>query len=111
MFPVLLPDQVERALAHGRVRSVLAGETLHEPGDPALRIFVVLEGQVEIVRPTDAGAERIATFDPGMFTGEVNLLSGRRGFVAIRAVFDGSVAEIAREALLTLVQTDSELGE
>ncbi len=111
MFPVLSAEHLARATAHGRARDVRAGETLHEPGNPLLRVFVVLAGQIEVVRPTAQGAERVATFDPGMFTGEVNLLSGRRGFVAIRAVTDGRVVEIARDELLTLVQTDSAVSE
>ena len=48
---------------------------------------------------------------PGQFTGEVNMLSGRRALVRSRATEAGEVIELDREHLLALVQTDSELGE
>jgi thioredoxin reductase (NADPH) len=46
-----------------------------------------------------------------MFTGELNVLSGRRGLVSIRAAEAGELIELEREALRTLVQTDSELSD
>lgn len=48
---------------------------------------------------------------PGMFTGELNMLSGRRGLVSIRVAEAGELIEIEREALRALVQTDSELSD
>ena len=39
------------------------------------------------------------------------MLSGRRGVVRIRAGEPGAVIEVAREHVLALVQTDSELSE
>ena len=47
----------------------------------------------------------------GMFTGEVAILSGRRGLAQIRATQSGEVIEIDREQLLSLVQTDSGLSD
>lgn len=46
-----------------------------------------------------------------MFTGELNMLSGRRGLVSIRVAEAGELIEIEREALRALVQTDSELSD
>ena len=48
---------------------------------------------------------------PGQFTGEVNLLAGRRGFTRIRASEASEVIEVQREQLLTLIQTDTELSD
>ena len=46
-----------------------------------------------------------------MFTGELTLLTGRRGLAQIRAGEAGEVIEVDREHLLSLVQTDSELSD
>jgi thioredoxin reductase (NADPH) len=110
MFPTLTPAHVARIAAHGHTRQVQQGEVLIEPGEQALRFFVVTAGQVEIVRPSGAGAV-VAVLRPGQFTGEVNMLSGRRVLVRIRVSESGAVIEVDREQLLTLVQTDSELSE
>src|ERR1043166_2700 len=79
VFPTLTPGQIARIAAHGRVRRVAEGEVLLEPGEQVARIFVVTEGQIEVLRPTGATEEVVALFGPGQFTGEVAMLSGRRG--------------------------------
>src|SRR4029078_1181590 len=52
-----------------------------------------------------------ATHGPGQFTGEVNMLSGRRALLRTRVAEDGEVIALDHDTLLTLVQVDSELGE
>jgi len=75
------------------------------------RFFVVTAGQIDIVRPSGATEELLAVYGPGMFTGELTLLSGRRGLAQIRAGEAGEVIEVDREHLQRLVQTDSELSD
>lgn len=111
MFPTLTPAQIARIAAHGRVRQVQSGEVLVEAGDEAVPIFVVKAGRIEIVRPSGASETIVAVHRPGQFTGEVNMLSGRRTLAQARVAEPGEVIELAREQLLALVQTDSELGE
>src|SRR6266487_1367522 len=111
VFPTLTPAQVARVAAHGRVRRVDQGDVLVEAGQQTARFFVVTEGLIEVVRPIGAAEDSVALFRPGQFTGEVNVLSGRRGFGRVRAAEPGEVIEVDRENLLTLVQTDSELSE
>ncbi|MFP5265036.1 MAG: FAD-dependent oxidoreductase [Blastocatellia bacterium] len=111
LVPTLTEAQVARVAAHGHVRQVERGEVLVEAGERTMRFFVVVTGQIEIVRPTGASEDLIVLYGPGMFTGEVNLLSGRRGFSQIRASEPGEVIEVGREHLLALVQTDSELSD
>jgi len=111
VFPTLTPAQVARVAAHGRVRRVDQGDVLVEAGQQTARFFVVTEGLIEVVRPIGAAEDSVALFRPGQFTGEVNVLPGRRGFGRVRAAEPGEVIEVDRENLLTLVQTDSELSE
>ena len=111
MFPALTSHQRARVSAHGRSRRVASGEILVELNQQPTQIFVVVEGQLEIFRVNDDQDEVFAVVGPGMFTGELNLLSGRRGLVRIRAATAGELIEIEREALLGLVQTDSELSD
>ena len=53
----------------------------------------------------------MAVFAPGTFTGELNMLSGRRGLVRVRTDRPSEVIEIGREQLLSLIHTDSELSD
>ncbi|HET6890376.1 MAG TPA: FAD-dependent oxidoreductase, partial [Pyrinomonadaceae bacterium] len=111
MFPVLTPEQQARVLAHGRLRTAESGETIVEPSTPGIKFFVVVSGRLELHRVSDNKEELIAFCGPGMFTGELGLLSGRRAFVRIRAGEASELIEIEREALQALVQTDSELSD
>ncbi len=111
VFPKLTPAQVSRVAAHGHARRVQSGEVLVEPGERTMRFFVVKEGAVEIVRPSGASETLIAVCEAGQFTGEVNMLSGQRSLVQLRASQPGEVIELDRERLLALVQTDSELSD
>jgi thioredoxin reductase (NADPH) len=110
VFPTLTPAQIARVTGHGRTRQIKQGEVLLEVGDQ-LRFFVVIGGKIDIVSVSGSTEALIVTLQPGQFTGEANMLSGRRGFTRIRAGADGKVIEVEREQLLSLVQTDSELSE
>jgi thioredoxin reductase (NADPH) len=111
IVPTLTEAQMARVAAHGHVRRVERGDVLVEVGERTARFFVVVGGQIQIVRPTGASEDLIVVYGPGMFTGEVNLLSGRRGFAQIRVSESGEVIEVDRDQLLALVQTDSELSD
>lgn len=110
IFPTLTPGQVARIAAHGSVRPMQRGETLIEAGDQVVPFFVVRSGQIEIVRP--GTTETVVTVHgPGQFTGEINMLSGRRSLFRARATEPGELIALNRQDMLSLVQTDSELGE
>ena len=111
IFPNLTPAQMARIAAHGRVRAMQRGEVLVEQGDSIVPFFVVKAGEIEIVRPYGSTETLITAHGPSQFTGEVNMLSGRRSMVRMRASQPGEVIELDRERLLALVQTDSELSE
>ncbi len=111
LFPTLTPAQIARVALHGRVRHVERGEVLVEAGDRVVPFFVVTTGEVEIVRPSGPGETLITVHGPGGFTGEANMLSGRRSLARARVRESGELVELDREHLRSLVQTDTELGE
>src|SRR3989475_900366 len=110
-FPMLTSAQIARLAVHGQVRHVQGGEVLMEAGEQSPRVFVVTAVHLGIVRPSGVTEDLVAVLRPGQFTGEVTMLSGRRGFVRLRAGEPGDVIEVEREHVLALVQTDGELSE
>ena len=111
VFPTLTPAQIARVAAHGQVRQVQPGEVLFEAGDQVVPFFVVTAGQVDIVQPYGTTETLVAVHRPGQFTGEINMLSGRRMLVRARASAAGEVIQLDHDHLLALVQTDGELSE
>jgi thioredoxin reductase (NADPH) len=111
IFPKLTPAQISRIAVHGHIRSVQTGEVLLEQGDTSVPFFVVTTSEVEIVRPLGAHETLITVHGPGEFTGEVNMLSGRRSLVRARATKSGEVIELDHQQMLALIQTDAELSD
>jgi thioredoxin reductase (NADPH) len=111
IFPTLTPAQIRRIAAHGHMRAMERGEVLYEQGDSSVPFFVVVSGEVEIVRPSGAAETLVTVHRPGQFSGEVNMLSGRRALFRMRATKPGELIELDRHHMLALMQTDAELGE
>jgi thioredoxin reductase (NADPH) len=111
LFPTLTAAQVKRVSAHGSPRQLGSGEVLYDSGDRSTTFAVVTGGQIEIVQPSGVGDTVITALRPGQFTGEANMLSGRRSLVRVRATESSEVIQLTRTDLLALIQTDAELSE
>lgn len=111
MFPVLTSGQQARVLAHSQRRTVHQGKIVVELNEHVTKVFVVVNGQLHVLLVSNNQEHVVAICNPGMFTGEINVLSGRRGLVRIRAAEKSELIEIEREALQALVETDSELSD
>src|SRR3954470_1841942 len=111
VFPTLTAQQVSRVAAHGRRRATVLGEVLVEGGDRTIPFFVVVSGELQVVRPSDAAETLIVAHRAGQFSGEVNMISGRRSVARVRVSEPGEVIQLEREQLLALIQTDAELSE
>jgi len=111
IFPKLTQAQITRIAAYGRTRSVQTGDVLIEQGDISMPFFVVITGEVEIVRPFGAHETLITIHGNGQFTGDVNMLSGRRSLFRARASKPSEVIELDHKDLIRLVQNDAELSD
>jgi len=110
VWPTLTPAQIERIAKHGQQRSLQPGDVILEAGQQEFPFFVVIDGELAVMRPSCDGEQLITTYRRGSFTGEINILAGRRPMATIRATAASEVIEVAREALLALVQMDAELS-
>jgi thioredoxin reductase (NADPH) len=111
MFPKLDAAQIARIASHAEKRPMRAGEVLFEQGSTNPGMYVLLSGELEIVRPGLAGDDPIVVHQAGEFTGEANVLSGRRSLVRGRVRKDGEVLYLDPAALRRFVQGDSELSD
>jgi thioredoxin reductase (NADPH) len=111
MFPVLTSAQQARVLAHGQRQTVDQNEIVIELNEHVTKVFVVVSGRLQVLQVSNNQEQVVAICNPGMFTGELTVLTGRRGLVRIRAAERSELIEIEREALQNLVETDSELSD
>jgi len=110
-FPRLTAAQIARIEPHGRRRLVEPGEVLGDAGEPVTKIFVVVSGRLDLVRPPRWVGEEVPSFSEGMFTGERSILAGGRFLARIQASTPCEVIEVSRESLLELIRTDPELSD
>jgi thioredoxin reductase (NADPH) len=108
LVPRLTPGQIDRVAAAGRRRKVSAGELILDPQRDPPRLCVVVDGAIQ-VEQNDVAI--LPLNGAGTFSGDANLLGGRRGIVCVRATADSEIIEVERDDLLLLAQTDVELGD
>jgi thioredoxin reductase (NADPH) len=110
LFPTLSAAQIARMTARGRRRTTASREILVEPGSRPVPLFLVVSGGLQIVSATGP-ATTILNLDPGQFSGETNMITGRPALARTEVREPGELIELDREAVLALIQTDAELGE
>lgn len=110
-FPVLGPAELAEAAPFGSERRVAVGELLFEAGAASYELFVVLEGDVEVVRLDGPDATVIAAYGPGGFVGELNLLTGQRRFLTARVTSPGRVLVIEQDQFRRLMSLRPALAE
>ncbi|MEA2141540.1 MAG: thioredoxin reductase [Solirubrobacteraceae bacterium] len=110
-FPVLSTAQLAEVAPFGVERTVTAGELLFEAGEASYQLFVVLDGEVEIVRLDASDAPPIASYGPGGFAGELNLLTGQRRFLTARVTRAGRVLVIEQAEFRRLMSLRPALAE
>ena len=111
VFPTLSAAHMARFAARGELRRVQKDEVLALPGDSGVHFFLVKSGQIEILQSSIPGERLIALLSPGMFTGEVSMLSARRSIVRIRVSQAGEIIDLDRDQLMEIIRSDSELSE
>ena len=82
--PVLTDAQLQRIEHYGTRRAVRDGKILFRQGDEGVHFFVVLSGELDVVRPEGDGERLVVRHQPGNFTGETAMLSGRRALATGR---------------------------
>jgi thioredoxin reductase (NADPH) len=110
-FPTLAPAQIDRARPFGTVKPVVKGEVVFDVGDSKIPMFILLSGRMEIVQPDRDSERPVAKHSVGEFTGEINMISGRRSLVRGRVTESGEFLQIGSENLRSLIAKDAELSE
>jgi hypothetical protein len=81
--------------ANPRIRTVAAGETLVEQGDPGTEVYLVLDGMFTVEVDGDAVAE----IGPGAVVGERGALEGGTRTATLRATTKARVAQVSASEL------------
>ncbi|MEK6710408.1 MAG: cyclic nucleotide-binding domain-containing protein, partial [Nitrospinota bacterium] len=105
LFERLTADQLRILSNISREIQVGSGEVLFEMGDPCDYLYVIVEGQVEIVNDPGSPDEQVlAVLGSTASFGEMALFGNQGRSAAARAAQDTSLLGIEKDPLLLLIQ-------
>ncbi len=102
---------VGELLPAGIVGAVEPGDVLYRAGAPIRNFFVILEGEVDVVRPSEGVEEVVVTHGPGRFVGELGMLTEQRAFLTARVTKPGRVLAVQLPVLRELMATSPALSD
>lgn len=104
-FEGLANEELESLCKKGQVRRVPAGTRLVIRGDEGRELFVLLEGEAEVLRADPSGFEdHVATLSPGALFGEIALLREVHRSSDVRAVSDALVFVLDKNEFEDLIR-------
>jgi thioredoxin reductase (NADPH) len=110
-FPTWDETVLAELAGYGVERAVAPGEELLHAGQASSSFYVVIEGEIEVVRPDVDRDERIGVLGPGQFVGGVSLLRGQRPYLTARATRAGRVLDIGAEDFRRLMGARRHLAD
>lgn len=110
-FPVLGEAQIERLRRIGTERTVDDGAVLFAEGERGFDFYVVVSGRVEILEHSGGSARTVTIHEPGEFTGDVDMVTGRSALVTAVARGPTRLIAIPAAEIRRFVAEDPELGD
>lgn len=84
-----------------------AGEILFREGDPAREMFILLEGEIEILKCSRAGTDtRVAMLGPGDWLGEMSILDVQPRSATVRTLAPSRLVRVTAQDLDALYRRD-----
>ena len=114
-LPTLTVSQWARLLEYaGTSEQVTDGTWLYQPGDQAIDMILVEEGQVRVGAPPTPDQTQciaVASFGPRQFTGELSLLTGQNAALGAQAGAGAVVRRLGPAALRRVMQQEPEISD
>src|SRR5256714_988080 len=109
-FPQLSTAELAVLKPLATAHDYVDGETVFRAGQADIDFFVVESGQIDILNPTD-GNRVIVAHEPGQFSGDIDLLTGRPVIVTAVARGQSRIWRVPGSHLRALLNRVPSLGE
>jgi small-conductance mechanosensitive channel/CRP-like cAMP-binding protein len=109
VFKCLTDLQLDALLPRGRVVHFGRGEKLIQQGDNGDSMFILVDGEANVVIEHNGGPKHVASLNSGDCFGEMSLLTGERRSATVLAQTDCEVVEIAKPVLARSLKEHPEL--
>ena len=104
MFRNVDPKQLRVFAFMGQTLTYRAGERIFEKGDEGDAAYIVIEGEVEVLVPTEHGEESVAVLGEKEIFGEMAVLCDQKRSSAIAAKTELTALRLDRSVILKLLQ-------
>ena len=109
-FPAFSSDVLGELAEFGEHREMAAGDTLYRAGEARWDFYVLIEGEVEVVRD-DETQRLVVVYGPGQFVGELGLLTGQRTYLTARVTRNSLVLVIPHDSFRRLMATKPTISD
>ena len=109
LFKCLSDDQLDALLPRGRVVHFGSGETVIQQGDKGESMFILVDGEANVVVQRNGSPTHVAALSSGDCFGEMSLLTGERRSATVIAKSDCEVVEIGKPVIAQSLQENPEL--
>jgi CRP-like cAMP-binding protein len=107
LFGALSDEVLEHLAATLRTRRVAPGEVVFKEGDPGREMFVLLDGEMEIIKRSRRGRDqRVAILGPCDCFGEMSIIDMQPRSASVRALAPSRVLRMSTEDMDALYRHD-----
>ena len=99
--------EIDALAAIAETREVAAGRELFREGDPGDGLFLVVSGEIDIVKESPAGPRSLAHLGQGAILGEISLLTSEARSATGRALVDARVLHLPMQPFRALLAQGS----
>ena len=111
LFSDLPEEELERILARLEVVNLSSGEILFREGEPGEHMYIVVSGDLEILKAPNTDNELILNrIPPGQYIGEMSIVTGAPRTASVRAHGNVSLLCMSRAQLLDLLHVHPQLA-
>ncbi len=112
IFKFLPDDDHVSLVSLWRMKTVKAGEVLFRKGEPGSSMFVIEEGEIEILLPVDPPVNEVllSVLREGEFFGELSLFADTPRTAMARALIETRLVEMQRGDFITFVMERPSIG-
>lgn len=103
VFRSLPREDAAQVAGEMRPMTVEPGEDIVREGAPADKFFIVVDGEVEVLRDVDGEERRLATMGKGQFFGEIAILRDMPRSATVRALTRVTLLAMERDTFRNLV--------